>query len=137
MPYDASRHGPHRIVGPGFHEKVYRLVKQIPAGSISSYGDIAAALGLRSVARHVGHALSALPSTRRDIPWHRVVNAAGRISLRADGAPSEEQARLLTAEGLAIDERGRVQHRTMHWHVFRRARKSVPSARDEQVPRHV
>jgi methylated-DNA-protein-cysteine methyltransferase-like protein len=109
MSYDPARHGPHRIVGPGFHEQVYRLVKRIPRGRVASYGDIAEALGLRSIARRVGQALAALPAGQQQaIPWHRVVNAAGRISVRADGEPSPEQARLLREEGIEIDSSGRV-----------------------------
>ena len=109
MPYDPTRHGPKRVVGPGFYEQVYRCVKKIPRGRVATYGDIAAALGLRSVARRVGQALAALPASRQfSVPWHRVVNAAGRISLRADGERSSEQARLLRDEGLEVDASGRV-----------------------------
>ena len=54
MPYDPERHGPRRIVGEGFHEQVYAVVAAIPRGRVATYGDVAGALGSRSVARQVG-----------------------------------------------------------------------------------
>ncbi len=107
MPYDPERHGPERIVGPGFHARVWKLVRRVPEGSITTYGDVAAALGLRSVARKVGHALAGLPEDQ-DVPWHRVVNAQGRISRPAESASGTEQRRRLAAEGVAVDPSGRV-----------------------------
>lgn len=106
--YDPARHGPHRVVDAGFHADVYAAVKAIPAGKVTTYGDVAAALGLRSVARQVGWALAAIPEDRDDVPWHRVVNARGEISRRGDGLPSEEQRRLLADEGVEVNEAGRV-----------------------------
>ncbi|MBK9386283.1 MAG: MGMT family protein [Planctomycetes bacterium] len=128
MPYDPTRHGPHRVVGPGFHAQVHRLVQRIPRGRVASYGDIAEALGLRSAARRVGQALAALPAGRAQaIPWHRVVNAAGRISVRADGEPSPEQARLLREEGIEVDDTGRVLDFSRHRHRHRSDRGQTPS----------
>ena len=49
-PYDPARHGPKRIVGPGFHEQVFALVRQVPAGALTTYGDVGAALGSKNVA---------------------------------------------------------------------------------------
>ena len=107
--YDPDLHGPHRVVGEGFHEQVYALVCSVPPGRVSTYGDVGAALGLRSVARQVGWALAALPADRDEVPWHRVVNAQGRVSRRADGGPNPLQVRRLVAEGLTLTETGRVQ----------------------------
>ena len=106
MGYDPGRHGPTRVVGPGFHERVYAVVCRIPPGCVATYGDEAAALGLRSAARQVGYALAALPAARTDVPWHRVVNHAGRISVRADGKPSAKQRRLLAGEGVSVGRSG-------------------------------
>ncbi|MFO0980133.1 MAG: MGMT family protein [Planctomycetota bacterium] len=107
MPYDPRRHGPGRVVGPGFHARVHAVVRSVPCGSVTTYGDIATVLGRRAVARHVGFALAALP-VESDVPWHRVVNAQGRISLRHDGKPSPAQARLLRAEGIAVNAAGKI-----------------------------
>ena len=106
--YDPEVHGPRRVVGPGFAARVYALVARVPRGRVTTYGAIAAALGLRSAARHVGFALAAIPAARRDVPWHRVVNAAGKISRRSDGRPSAAQAARLRAEGVGVDARGKI-----------------------------
>ncbi len=108
MPYSLERHGPDRVVGPGFHEQVYELVKRVPSGKVTTYGDLAAALGLRSVARHVGFALAALPEDRAEVPWHRVINGRGRLSSRGGGAQSTRQRQRLVAEGIAVSPHGRV-----------------------------
>ena len=97
-----------RVVGPGFNERVYEVVARVPAGKVSTYGDVAEALGARSVARHVGNALAALPAHRADVPWHRIVNSLGRISFRSDGARSGEQMARLIKEGVEVDRNGAV-----------------------------
>lgn len=104
MPYDPERHGPKRVVGPGFRERVIDVVKRVPAGFVTTYGDVAAALGSRQVARHVGFALAALPSGRGGVPWHRVVGSAGRISL----VDAREQVIRLAEEGVEVDATGRL-----------------------------
>jgi methylated-DNA-protein-cysteine methyltransferase-like protein len=80
--------------------RIYDAVRRIPAGRVATYGDVAAAAGLPGHARQVGYALAAL-DTDSDVPWHRVVNAKGRISPRG-GAPSAEalQQALLRSEGV-------------------------------------
>jgi len=97
-----------RVVGPGFHERVYQIVAGVPRGSVASYGDIAGALGSRRVARHVGNALAALPAHRTDVPWHRIVNSRGRISFRSNGTRSVDQIACLLAEGVEVDGNGTV-----------------------------
>lgn len=116
--YDPDRHGPRRVVGPGFHEAVFAVVEQVPAGAVTTYGDVAARLGLRSAARQVGYALAALPAGRDEVPWHRVVNARGELSRRGDGGPSEPQCRRLRAEGVAVTRAGRVSGFAARRHVF-------------------
>ena len=99
MPYDRERHGPRRLVGPGFHGRVHGLVHTLPVGALTTYGDLAAALGANGLARHVGFALAALPPGT-GVPWWRVVAAGGRISLT--GAAAREQGRRLRAEGHVV-----------------------------------
>ena len=96
-PYDPTRDGPRRVVGPGFHERVRAVVGAVPAGAVTTYGDVAAALGHRNAARHVGWALAALPADD-DTPWWRVVAANGRIA----HAAAAEQRRRLAREGVAV-----------------------------------
>ncbi len=86
-----------------FNERVYALVKQIPRGKVLSYGQVAGLLGVPSGARAVGWAMNALPAGS-DVPWHRVVNAAGRISFRGDMISAHEQRARLEAEGVHFDE---------------------------------
>lgn len=97
-----------RVTGPGFNERVYQVVGRVPFGRVATYGDVAAALGSPTVARHVGFALAALPADRDDVPWHRIVNAKGRVSIRSHGSRSDRQILLLQAEGIEVDTTGRV-----------------------------
>ncbi len=106
MPYDPSRHGPRRVVGPGFHARVHALVRAVPAGRVTTYGDIARALGYQNAARHVGFAMAALPPGS-DVPWWRVVAAGGRLA-SASETTMRTQARRLAAEGHTV-KKGRVQ----------------------------
>ena len=91
-----------------FDEQVYALVAQIPRGRVSAYGDVAAAMGKPRLARHVGFALARLPWDQAEVvPWHRVINAQGRISARGDLIRPDLQEQLLGAEGVAFDASGR------------------------------
>ena len=118
MPYDPERHGPKRVVGPGFNERVYAAVSEVPAGSVTTYGDIAAHLGTRAAARQVGYALAALPGDRSEVPWHRVVNRLGRVSERAGGGPNVEQLRRLEGDGCEVSEVGAVADFAARRHRF-------------------
>jgi methylated-DNA-protein-cysteine methyltransferase-like protein len=80
-------------------EPVYRLVKKIPRGRVTTYGDIARALRLPGGARAAGYAMAACPSGR-GIPWHRVVGAGGRLLIPEPH--SGLQRRLLETEGVTI-----------------------------------
>ena len=98
-----------RIVTEGFHGRVYARVREVPEGFVVTYGDIAAALGSVRVARHVGWALAAIdPERHGPVPWHRVINAKGRISHRGDVGRAEEQRRRLEAEGVVFDATDRI-----------------------------
>lgn len=87
-----------RVVTAGFHERVFEVVRTVPAGKVTTYGDVAAALGSPRVARHVGWALAALKDD--DVPWHRVINAKGEISGRGDLGRADLQRSLLEEEGI-------------------------------------
>src|SRR5688572_4142276 len=95
-----------RAVSAGFHDRVAAVVRRIPAGRVATYGDIAAVLGSVRVARHVGWALAAMD--KPDVPWHRVVNARGRISARGEVGRVEEQRSRLVSEGVRFDSAGRI-----------------------------
>ena len=90
-----------------FYEQVYEVVRRIPAGQVTSYGRIAAMLGRPRAARAVGYALNALKDkpaegSYSDIPWQRVINAQGRISIVNRKHSAEMQADLLRGEGVAV-----------------------------------
>ncbi len=87
-----------------FYEQVYAVVRRIPRGRVISYGRIARMLGRPRAARAVGYALNALKDseTGGDVPWQRVVNAAGRISIVNREKSAHEQAALLREEGVAV-----------------------------------
>ena len=92
-------------------ERVWRVVASIPAGQVATYGQIAELAGLPGGARRVGRVLAALPADSR-LPWHRVVNAAGAVSL--PGAQGSRQRRLLRAEGVRFRNQ-RVDLRRHRW----------------------
>jgi methylated-DNA-protein-cysteine methyltransferase related protein len=81
-------------------ELVYQLVKKIPRGRVTTYGDLAARLRMPGGARVVGYAMAACPGGR-GIPWHRVVGAGGRLIVREPYG--SKQRRLLELEGVKID----------------------------------
>jgi len=80
-------------------ERIWRVVATIPPGEVESYGSVARRAGLPRRARLVGHALKAAPEELH-LPWHRVVNAAGRISFPAGSAAHALQRSRLEAEGV-------------------------------------
>jgi methylated-DNA-protein-cysteine methyltransferase-like protein len=102
-------------VDPSFDNRVWQVVAQIPPGRLATYGQIAELIGAYGCARQVGWALRrlALPS---EVPWHRVVNAQGRISMSLSREGSDWiQRELLIAEGIAVDEQGRLPLSRYRW----------------------
>jgi methylated-DNA-protein-cysteine methyltransferase related protein len=113
-----------RVVSRGFNERVYRLVRKIPAGRVATYGQIATLLGSPRVARHVGFAMAACLGAREPVPWHRVINSQGCISHRGDVARAHEQRERLEAEGVVFDDRERVDLKTFKAHGLKASRGS-------------
>lgn len=103
------------------YERIYAVVRRIPKGRVCTYGRVAALAGSPGAARQVGYALHALPD-HTAVPWHRVINAAGRISLRRGGGHELEQRFRLEAEGVAFDQAGRVSLERFGWVGKLRAR---------------
>jgi methylated-DNA-protein-cysteine methyltransferase-like protein len=97
-----------------FFEQVYQAVRHIPPGQVATYGQIARLLGNPRAARTVGWALHSLPRGS-DVPWQRVINARGTISLGARGPGDAIQRVLLEAEGVAFDDGGRIDLKTYGW----------------------
>ena len=99
-----------------FERQVWRLVRRVPRGRVVTYGQVAALLGRPRAARAVGRAMSECPG---DIPWHRVVNASGGISVRARMAGMLTQRMLLGREGVAL-RNGHVRLAACRWSPARR-----------------
>jgi methylated-DNA-protein-cysteine methyltransferase-like protein len=110
---------PRAARGESSYTKFFRVIRRIPRGRVATYGQIARLAGLPGRARQVGYALHSLaPST--SVPWQRVINASGRISLRPfDGGIS--QRLLLETEGVEFDVGGRVSLRRYGWRARARA----------------
>jgi len=97
------------------YERIYSVVARIPRGRVATYGQVARLAGLPGRARFVGYALCALDDRSR-IPWHRVVNAEGRISPRRDGGPESIVQRLrLERERVRFDARDCVRLDRFRW----------------------
>jgi alkylated DNA nucleotide flippase Atl1/3-methyladenine DNA glycosylase AlkD len=90
------------------------VVRRVPAGRVATYGQIAALAGLAGRARQVGYALHALPDGS-PVPWHRVINARGEVSPRAEPGWAGFQRFLLEEEGVAFDLDGTVDLERFLW----------------------
>ena len=88
-----------------FETALYNTLANLPKGKLTSYGLLAKRCGYPNYARHVGKVLSKLPEGS-SLPWFRVVNSQGKISLSGDGFI--RQAQKLAAEGITINENGKV-----------------------------
>ena len=101
---------------PSFFERAYAVIRMIPRGKVASYGQIAALLGHPQAARTVGWALNALRgSDIDDVPWQRVINSQGRISISRADLGAELQRALLEEEGVEFDRRGYVDLARFGW----------------------
>jgi methylated-DNA-protein-cysteine methyltransferase related protein len=104
------------VVRPdSIRERIYAQVRKVPRGKVATYGQIASLAGLDGQARQVGYAMAALPS-RSAIPWHRVINAQGRVSMRSEGpGGSIIQQQLLEREGVVFGGGGRIALARFGW----------------------
>ena len=119
-------------------EPYYRVVRKIPRGKVTTYGRVAALAGRPGAARLVGYALAALRGTGgRGVPWQRVLGSRGP-ALAAISLPSydggDRQRALLEAEGVRVDERGRVSLQRYGWPPLRVSRSSTPSRPAKATP---
>ena len=94
------------------YTRIYNTVRRIPAGRVATYGQIAGLVRQCSGARQVGYALHALPRGST-VPWHRVVNARGTVSL--SGSDKITQELLLEREGLHVQREGRIDLKKYQW----------------------
>ncbi|RSK34297.1 MGMT family protein [Bhargavaea beijingensis] len=97
-----------------FTERVVKLLKEVPAGTVASYGQIARLAGNPGGARHVSRILHSM-SRKHGIPWHRIVNAKGEIVI-SDGEAAFEQEERLREEGVPVIGGKRVDMERYRWH---------------------
>jgi|SRR5215210_1257649 len=101
-------------MAPSSYQRIYAVVRRIPRGRVATYGQVASLAGLAGHARQVGYALHALPKGTT-VPWHRVVNAAGGISLRSLPGGELVQRMLLEREGIRLSPLDRVPLARVRW----------------------
>jgi len=85
------------------YEIIWETVRRIPRGRVAAYGQVAKASGFPGQARLVGYAMHNLPSGF-DVPWHRVINAQGKISFPKGSRSHATQRKLLEKEGIHFRE---------------------------------
>lgn len=106
------------------YQLIWSVVRLIPKGRVATYSEVAEQAGLPGQARLVGYALHNLPSDS-SVPWHRVINARGEISLPKDGGHYQRQLQLLKKEGVKL-HRGKVDRSKYGW--LKRSNKTGRSA---------
>jgi methylated-DNA-protein-cysteine methyltransferase-like protein len=105
--YDLARRDP-------FTERVVYVIKHIPEGKVLTYGRVSAVAGNPRGARQVVRILHTMTG-KHALPWHRVINTRGMISLRGEGG--ERQRELLESEGVVFDECGVVDLKRYLWSI--------------------
>jgi methylated-DNA-protein-cysteine methyltransferase related protein len=95
-----------------FSERVWQIIAAIPRGKVTTYGDIALLAGSPRAARQVGGVLRRLPEGSK-LPWFRVINRHGRISLQGDDLFRQRDA--LEAEGIEVSDAGEIKLEKYRW----------------------
>jgi len=103
---------PAKRDNPNYRERVYKIVRRIPAGHVMTYGQIAELLGEGYTPRTVGFVMHASPE---GTPWHRVLNAQGACSTGPIVLPHDKQQRMLESEGVVFDKNLRCDLQTFLW----------------------
>ena len=94
--------------------RIIAMVKQIPAGSVATYGQIANLAGIPKNSRQVGSVLRRDPAAK-GIPWFRVVNSKGEISSRGNSESEQDQRGVLEDEGIEFNAGGRIDLDRYQW----------------------
>ena len=118
MPAELSTEAPNPEV---FNRQVWEYVLQVPRGRVTTYGKVAQAVGAPEGVseetykafgpRWVGTAMAQCPA---EVPWQRVINSAGQISVRRGGMHLQQRA-LLEAEGVVFDQNEKIDLRVYLW----------------------
>ena len=113
---------------PGYNERVFEIVRRIPAGHVMTYGQLAETLGEGYTARTVGFVMN---KADESVPWHRVINAQGACSTGRILLPTNKQQRMLEAEGVEFNARDRCDLGRYRW-TPDEARASARGASDDR-----
>lgn len=108
---------------PGYRERVYEIVRTIPPGRVMTYGQLAEILGEGYTPRTIGFVMHGSGDT---IPWHRVINAQGACSTGRVVLPHDKQQRMLEAEGVIFNQRGRCDLKNYLW---------IPEGESRETPK--
>ncbi len=100
-------------VNPKLYELIYAVVRQVPAGRVTTYGAVAKLVS-GCDARMVGYAMAATPKGS-GVPWHRVINSQGKISPHGAGYGTALQRKLLEEEGIIFDLKGKTDLQKFGW----------------------
>jgi methylated-DNA-protein-cysteine methyltransferase-like protein len=114
--YSINFYSDKRVIRSDIYEKIYLIVRSIPHGKVATYGQIAKMAGVNGQARLVGYALHSLPE-HSNVPWHRVINRFGKISLSQSGNDSGTlQRNILESEGVYFNLDGSVDLQRYQWY---------------------
>lgn len=95
-----------------FQQRIFQILAAIPLGKVTTYGDIARLAGSPRAARQVGGVLKRLPAGSK-LPWHRVINRLGEISLTGDDLDRQRHA--LLNEGIEVSPEGKIALKHYRW----------------------
>lgn len=102
-----------------FSERVLLIVSSIPNGKVLTYGAVAALAHSPRSARQVGFTLARLGGNEKRIPWWRVVNKKGYLSIRGKLYDAKEmQKELLLGEGVKVNEKYELDLKEYGWDIF-------------------
>jgi methylated-DNA-protein-cysteine methyltransferase-like protein len=96
-----------------YRERVYQIVRQIPAGRVMTYGQIADILGEGYTARTVGYVMHGADT--ENVPWQRVINSKGMCSTGRMTIPVNLQQQMLESEGVRFDGKDRCDLNQYLW----------------------
>jgi methylated-DNA-protein-cysteine methyltransferase related protein len=102
----------HPANDPAYRERVFEIVRQIPAGKVMTYGQLAIVLGDGYTARTVGYVMH---GSDEGVPWQRVINSQGKCSTGRLTIPMNLQQELLVAEGVVFSDAGKCDLKKFQW----------------------
>jgi methylated-DNA-protein-cysteine methyltransferase-like protein len=100
---------------PSIYDAIYDVVRLVPKGRVTSYGAVAASIGVKSGARVVGYAMNLSFGVKPKVPAHRVVNRNGMLTGKHHFSPPEKMQQLLEKEGIAVKDDKVTAFDTLFW----------------------